>query len=230
MLAKLLDEKMVPYSAAAAAVLLAGGTSAKAAIQGTALSPHVTLTGPNSRYPIDFNVDGATDVSIHLLTTSGSSSRTDYQRYWDTTTFDLTMGSCQVGTALPAALPAALNLGDPVAEPYWRAPPGLLARHHHEVVTAGTAVLDTTSQDGYFLGAPDKFLGVKFQVGPDTHYGWVQLGLDALASEGTITGYGWNDTPDGPIAAGDVPEPSSLALLALGAAGVAARRRKKRSA
>jgi hypothetical protein len=46
-----------------------------------------------------------------------------------------------------------------------------------------------------------------------------------------VTGYAYDDGADAPIAAGaGVPEPSGLALLALGAAGFALRRKQQQHA
>ncbi len=85
----------------------------------------------------------------------------------------------------------------------------------------------------YYPGDPwflpegvETYLGVTFSmvVGGDMHYGWIgivrtDIELDAFA-------WGYETDAGVPIAAG-VPEPGSLALLALGAAGVAGRRRRR---
>jgi len=57
------------------------------------------------------------------------------------------------------------------------------------------------------------------------HFGWIRLQVGATASTRAIVSYGYDDTPDTPIACG-IPEPSSLGLLALGALGLASRRRR----
>ena len=71
------------------------------------------------------------------------------------------------------------------------------------------------------------YIGVRFDPGDGVHYGWINL-----ERQGGYTGYdvrvhawGWETTPGQPIPAGAVPEPGSLALLALGFAAVAGRRR-----
>lgn len=88
------------------------------------------------------------------------------------------------------------------------------------------------------------YLGIEFYVGgldpADLHYGWVSLSAcvpgDTPCSDPSaviqITGLGYNDVAGQSINAGQgaVPEPSTLPLLALGAAGIAAFRARRKKA
>lgn len=74
------------------------------------------------------------------------------------------------------------------------------------------------------------FLGVRFLIGGQMKYGWIDVGVrpaTTAAGSGGIFFYGAAyESSGGPIAAGAIPEPGTLAMLALGAAGILGRRRK----
>lgn len=74
-----------------------------------------------------------------------------------------------------------------------------------------------------------KYVGLKWDVGAgDFRYGWARV--DVTPDNGgtaTLYSYAYQTTPNAPLAAGAIPEPSSLALLAAGGGALALRRRRK---
>lgn len=81
------------------------------------------------------------------------------------------------------------------------------------------------------LNSSDNFLGFRFQneaAANQTQFGWLQLRMGANTGDRTIVGYAYEDTGAAIITA--VPEPSALALLATGAAGLFAARRRRQMA
>ena len=83
--------------------------------------------------------------------------------------------------------------------------------------------------DGYFVNTSNKYLGLKFRLGGQIHYGWLHAMVNANCRTTTITGYAYNTNPEENITAGklEVPEMGSLSLLALGAAGLSAWRGRR---
>ena len=81
--------------------------------------------------------------------------------------------------------------------------------------------------------APAGQFGFRLVEGADTFYGWASLSYGGVGQGVTITEAYYNTTPGAAISVGQVPqvvpEPSSMALLGLGAAGVAAWRARRKS-
>ncbi len=86
---------------------------------------------------------------------------------------------------------------------------------------------------GNWLGLGTGFLGLKFDVDGNTHFGWLNITLGPSANPRdrlvvTLNSFAYEDEPNTPIVTtipALIPEPSSLALLSLGAIGLAAFRR-----
>ena len=84
---------------------------------------------------------------------------------------------------------------------------------------------------GNFPGNPG-FIGIRFDDGGGDKYAWVAYECSLDVKQGHITGWAYDDS-GAPIIAGDtgpldvISEPSGLALLATGAAGVMGLRRKR---
>jgi hypothetical protein len=70
------------------------------------------------------------------------------------------------------------------------------------------------------------YLGLQIEIDGENHYVWAEITLnDELTFE--LARFAYNDVAGESITAGQVPEPSSAALLILGAAGALTRRQRK---
>jgi len=72
-------------------------------------------------------------------------------------------------------------------------------------------------------------LALSFDISGNTHYGWVRVEpITTTTSAGfTIVDWGYESDPDTPVHIPAIPEPSSLSLFALGAAGLLALRKRR---
>lgn len=71
----------------------------------------------------------------------------------------------------------------------------------------------------YYAGnfsAKDAFIGLEFQAGGHNYYGWMEVTNYFNIAAGQVVGWAYETIPNTPILAGDVPEPSAVALIALG--------------
>jgi hypothetical protein len=91
----------------------------------------------------------------------------------------------------------------------------------------GTMAFNSGYGNDQFLAAGEAFIGVKFD---SNRFGWIRINMSGAALNSfTIVDFAYAG-PNEPIKAGQVPEPGSLGLLALGAGGLASWRRRRQVA
>jgi hypothetical protein len=92
---------------------------------------------------------------------------------------------------------------------------------------------DSDGVAGNWAGGNDAYLGLRFDINGNVHYGWARVIVnpDNVYDAGEIPTIAYNTVPDQPVFAGQfdrvAPEPGTLGLLALGSAGLAFWRRRK---
>lgn len=95
--------------------------------------------------------------------------------------------------------------------------------------------MEHLSPNGFVVGSATgtRYLGLEFfrDGSGDSYFGWIEAAVEDTGNgvlQLTVSNYAWENTPNAGINAGAVPEPSTyalgLGLLALGAAGIRARR------
>jgi hypothetical protein len=91
--------------------------------------------------------------------------------------------------------------------------------------------------EGNFAGVTEKYIGFRVHLSSteDLVYGWAKVStvtnLNEIGVSGDVIlhGYAYESTPNTAIVTGAVPEPTSLAIFAMGGAGIAAWKRRRKA-
>ena len=94
------------------------------------------------------------------------------------------------------------------------------------------AYLGTHGSGGNWIHAKNRYLGIRFEINGETHYGWARIDVDVTANSirTLLTGYAYNTVAGQGILAGQTSasdasvepslEPATLGRLALGSTGL----------
>jgi len=217
-----LEKKLGVYLAAAGAASLGLMTVSTPAEAKVVYTPaHITVT-LNSSNPIDLNGDGIADLTIQFL--EGSHSVFLY-------------GTAPTGNGL------RLNASNRAAAGFFGIPVGPGEKFGtRSVALFGEGQYGTFSfKTGQWFDVGSRYLGVKFLISGQTHYGWVRMYTN---NNIVVTGYAYETTPNHSIKEGEIsgpakssigraevlapkPQPASLGLLARGWAGIAIWRKEE---
>jgi hypothetical protein len=217
-------------AAAAGVGLLAAAQPAEAKIVYKATSVNIAANAP---YKLDLNGDGTTDFTFSFFTLDHTTALQ----------LNLDVFGNQVmppaGTTGPEA--AALPFGAPIGGSQGFTS----ATSYGGVGMAFAFAYSVTDFWGPWAGATNHYLGLKFLIKGNVHYGWARLSVSDWRSHNgliLLSGYAYETQVNKKISAGDIgPEaraavdsaapvqtaqPASLGLLARGADGLAVWRRE----
>lgn len=231
-----LDAKLIAYMAAGmGAVTVAQSAEAK-----IVYTPVNTAIGRNTHVAIDLNNDGLPDFTFSNFQTQNAplGFKTFYLQVkpdWKANRVESFHSSKGRGRNCAADLPAHQQVG-PAAQ--------FEASNSPVLLEESTGSAYSTVLYCQWAGSQTRkgYVGVKFNIGGQTHYGWIRLTVAGFSSA-TITGYAYETVPNKPISTGamsgpttigsllpaeDLSEqPASLGLLALGTRGLDAWRREE---
>ena len=209
------ESKLARFSAVAGAVLASGAVNSQ--IVYTDVNPDTVLTNLNGAYDLDFNNDAVTDVSMMVLAIINQTGQFPIS---SSSSISFTFnGSAAI------ALPAAGNGVLQIAGSGSMSTMAVTALNNGDLINAAAAFGGSGSSgtmlglegladipafsitnypvaQGAFLGVSDKFLGVKFMIGTNTHYGWARLDVSAGADTIRVKDYAYNQNADLAILAG----------------------------
>jgi len=221
-----LAARLSAYTASTGALLLlAHNASSQVTYSGT---QNLELQIPEGFLELDLNDDGIMDFAFLMQGYSDFSSyggyyynidfaygvilnpRSDTYNSWITRIDTVRSYPTYYGSYyfLEEPIVNGLEAGEPAScdEEYWA--------HRSDVswsAVMGVAMMNTYSgpYGGYSTSfsagdfiADEKFIGVRFHIGEDQHYGWIRCSMDAAIETLTIVDWAYESTPDKVIQAG----------------------------
>jgi hypothetical protein len=234
-LADSLHQQLNMYALAAGAAGVGALALAQTAEAKIVYTPAHRVIRLNQSYHLDLNHDGVTDFTLANKSFHNQSLSISFQMvYHSAPTGNGVVGHAGIG-------------GGPYDSVIERG--GRIGGNRRFLASRGL-LLTKTSRGftyGHWYDARNRYLGLKFKIGSETHYGWARLSVVGKyrTITATLTGYAYETIPGKPIIAGattgpdddaqaasastntHTPEPATLGMLALGAPGPSIWRRKE---
>jgi PEP-CTERM motif len=212
-LTSLSNSRWAAYATAGAATVIAGVNSAEAAIHysgvlnvgfsGTQTMPRFALDQPNDSFILG-HFPGVAGFIVGGIVSAAF------------------RGTSASQFVYPSHLAAGINIATG-------------AFQVNPLSTGGGQVFGTLASNqfngGQWRAADTAFVGFRFNGGSGLQYGWARLTMNGTASGNTFTlvDYAWGDVGIA-LTTGQIPEPGSLGLLALGGVGLMAWRKRRSKA
>lgn len=193
---KNVQKKLQAYAATAGAIAVSGA-AADAQIIHVDINPD-TIVHDTVFYELDMDGAGGPEMRFEVGTYQASIGPINYAEIQMLgNNNNAIIGSLYSG-AYP--LPYTLNAGDSISgtSPNWQ----------NATVNSGLQYLALTVGSSYALanwvGANDKYLGVRFMIGSNTHYGWVRMSVSSTADSIIIKEYAYEALPGIGLTAGQL--------------------------
>jgi len=177
---KNLSKRLVKYGALS--IALAGVANANGQIDYTDVDPD--FVGNDTNIGLDLNNDGIDDFTIFDVADPAVGIK------------GLVSGNSFVGSQPSYIYPFALNSGDPISsgQTTWF--------NSSNLGTLNYISCYNGAGESNWCGVTDKYLGLRFQITGNTHYGWARLDVSLSGDSYTLKDYAYNTTPDEALNAG----------------------------
>lgn len=216
-----IDKTLIAYAAAAGASILALSQPISAEIVFTPAHQEVP---PNVTIDIDLNHDGIIDFTIeNKAITSAKPGSFDEDL--------LILFAAQPGDQMVASL-GGLPTADALPSNFKVSSNAFLATTVASAIMFECLQGPTSESLGPWKNVQRQFLGLRFTINGETHYGWARLSLQALPgckNRTLLSGYAYETEPNKPIITGQTTESDNqpnLGRLAQGVEGLTAWRKK----
>src|SRR5579863_3731826 len=188
------NKAIAAYASAASAVgvaILAAAQPAEGKIVYT--KTREIFTGVTQAHPLDLNHDGIADFSISYCSCRGQAP----------TAWTLTGpagNSVRFGPAFPGYA-GALSSGAPIGPKQ-----AFIPVNYNSVFLAFRGYYNGYYSGGSWLGGKSAYLGLKFMIHGEVHFGWARLTVPKNLRSIVLTGYAYETTPNKPLKAGQTSE------------------------
>ena len=194
-----LNKKLIMYSVAAG-MTLSLGAKAHAEIQYTNIDPEKTIAqvklNSTNDFLLDLNNDGTPEFKI-------------FQTYWYTTSSSYYYtGNSVRQTAINGGLSVMRETADNAYVATLSSNDLISASQNFNAdkTLGGNSIssYDFVQTDGPWPGAGQKFMGVKFKIGENVHYGWIRLLVGNTCESFVVYDYAYEDESGKAIRAGQI--------------------------
>jgi len=169
--------------------------------------------GGTTKYVLDLNNDGTDEIIFSAGFTEAGFSLCDNTR----------ISGYNYGRNGNLFASSILKNGDIIGESgqVWN------SSGYHSVVTMMTSYdAEISIPDPYYN--TEYYIGLEISIDNQLHYGWLSIHAPSSPSNRLlVNGWAYEDTPNTPIVAGVIPEPSAIALIGAGILGVWLIRQKR---
>jgi hypothetical protein len=225
-----LDKTLAAYASAATAVgvgILALTYPAEAKIVYTHIHKQIPF---NKTFFLDLNHDGITEFGFNNTKATTSAGGWDFLTIFPTKSANRIWGD-KTGIVFfryASALAAGVQVG-----PNRQFTPGNKLMVHSSASGGRLRPPSSYNCNGPWKNVSNRYLGLKFLIKGNMHYGWARLNATCsnLTVTATLTGYAYETTPNKPIITGKTKgpdvitvQPASLGHLARGASAIPVRR------
>ena len=197
-----IESKIKRYSALAGGLTAIAGV-ANAQIVYTDINPDQLVTGNGDMYSLDVDNDGTVDFSLSTLVVSTSYT------YGPTVNVNLAYNAGVIAPAAGNSMMTTYSSGIanvPVGSAIgssgsFSTSSGFLGYSVTYSITGGISQTGSFNGGNFING--EGFVGLKFQSGGNTHYGWARVEMVDSASVLSVKDYAFESTPNTAINAGE---------------------------